>query len=114
MPLLEIVQTRHINATIRLDVTTAAQIDQYAAFLHVPADEVVDKALAYVFAKDRDFQEFLRSPEATRPAQSLRVRRLSHNGATNGHAPGRGKSARAVDAAPVKTVEGASESRPRI
>ena len=45
---------------IRLDESTAAQIDQYAAFLHASADEVVDKALAYVFAKDRDFQEFLR------------------------------------------------------
>jgi hypothetical protein len=81
MPLLEIVQTRHVNATIRLDVTTAEQIDQYAAFLHAPADEVVDKALAYVFAKDRDFQEFLRTPEAARAAQSLRIRRAPQNGA---------------------------------
>ena len=81
MPLLEIVQTRHINATIRLDETTAEQIDQYAAFLHASADEVVDKALAYVFAKDRDFQEFLRTPEAARAAQSLRVRRAPQNGA---------------------------------
>jgi hypothetical protein len=102
------------NATIRLDATTAAQIDQYAAFLHVPADEVVDKALAYVFAKDRDFQEFLRSPEATRAAQSLRVRRLSPNGAANGHHPRRAKSTRAGDAASIKTVvEAGSDSRPR-
>ena len=62
MPLLEIVQTRQITATIRLDETTAEQIDQYAAFLRASADEVVDKALTYVFAKDRDFQEFLRTP----------------------------------------------------
>jgi hypothetical protein len=87
MPLLEIVQTRHINATIRLDVTTAEQIDQYAAFLHAPADEVVDKALAYVFAKDRDFQEFLRTPEATRAAQSLRIRRAPQNGASTESIP---------------------------
>jgi hypothetical protein len=80
MPLLEIVQTRHVNATIRLDLTTAEQIDQYAAFLHAPADEVVDKALAYVFAKDRDFQEFLRTPEAARVSQSLRIRRVPQNG----------------------------------
>jgi hypothetical protein len=32
MPLLEIVQTRQITASIRLDETTAEQIDQYAAF----------------------------------------------------------------------------------
>jgi hypothetical protein len=113
MPLLEIVQTRHINATIRLDATTAAQIDQYAAFLRVPADEVVDKALAYVFAKDREFQEFLRSPEATRAEQSLRVRRLSQNGAANGHHPRRTKPARAGDGASIKTVEAGSDSRPR-
>jgi hypothetical protein len=81
MPLLEIVQTRHVNATIRLDVTTAEQINQYAAFLHAPADEVVDKALAYVFAKDRHFQEFLRTPEAASAAQSLRIRRAPQNGA---------------------------------
>jgi hypothetical protein len=60
MPLLEIVQTHQVSATIRLDQTTAEQIDQYAAFLHVSADDVVDKALAYVFAKDRDFQDYLR------------------------------------------------------
>jgi len=51
MPLLEIVQTRHVTASIRLDEPTAVLIDQYAAFLHASADEVVDKALCYVFAK---------------------------------------------------------------
>src|SRR5580698_13815 len=81
MPLLEIVQTRQITASIRLDETTAEQIDRYAAFLHASADEVVDKALAYVFAKDRDFQEFLRTPEAASVAQSLRIRRTQQNGA---------------------------------
>ena len=81
MPLLEIIQTRQISATIRVDKTTAEQIDQYAAFLHASADEVVDKALAYVFAKDRDFQEFLRTPEAASVAQSLRIRRTQQNGA---------------------------------
>ena len=83
MPLLEIVQTRQISATIRLDESTADQIDQYAAFLHASADEVVDKALAYVFAKDRDFQEFLRTPEAASVAQSLRIRRTQQNGAAS-------------------------------
>jgi hypothetical protein len=112
MPLLEIVQTRHVNATIRLDVTTAEQIDQYAAFLHAPADEVVDKALAYVFAKDRDFQEFLRSPEAGRAAQSLRVRRPPQNGKPEPN-PQPAKPARAGEAAQTKPVETSSESRPR-
>jgi hypothetical protein len=83
MPLLEIIQTRQISATIRVDETTAEQIDQNAAFLHASADEVVDKALAYVFAKDRDFQEFLRTPEAASVAQSLRIRRTQQNGAAS-------------------------------
>ena len=66
MPLLEIVKTRHVTASIRLEEPTAALIDQYAAFLRASADEVVDKALTYVFAKDRDFQEFLRTPKPLR------------------------------------------------
>ena len=75
MPLLEFTQTRHLSASIRLTDTTASQVDQYAAFIHASADDVVEQALAYVFAKDRDFQEFLKSAEAGSTAQSLRVRR---------------------------------------
>jgi hypothetical protein len=105
MPLLEIVQTRQVSATIRLDVSTAERIDQYATFLHASADEVVDKALAYVFAKDRDFQEYLRSPEATRSAQSLRVRRSPQNGDGAGPQTHRARTTRRVEAG--------SESRPR-
>ena len=83
MPLLEIVQTRRITAMIRLDETTASQIDQYAAFLRATADEVVDKALAYVFGKDRDFQDFLRTPEADHVPPSLRVRHFGPNRAAH-------------------------------
>ena len=63
MPLLEINLSRYINALIRLDETTAELVDQYAAFVHVTADDVVDKALNYVFSKDRDFQDFLKTPQ---------------------------------------------------
>lgn len=76
MPLLDINQIRHICASVRLDESTAAQVDQYAAFIHATADEVMEQALAYVFAKDRDFQEFLRTPEAQRITPTLRVRRV--------------------------------------
>jgi hypothetical protein len=75
MPLLEVTQTRHLSASIRLTDTTAAQVDQYAAFIHASADEVVEQALAYVFSKDRDFQEFLKSSEAQKITPTLRVRR---------------------------------------
>jgi hypothetical protein len=75
MPLLEINLSRYINALIRLDETTAEQVDQYAAFVHVTADDVVDKALNYVFSKDRDFQDFLKTPQAMEVTPTLRVRR---------------------------------------
>ena len=77
MALIRVTQIRYVNATVRLDKTTAAQVDQYAAFLHAPADDVVDKALAYVFAKDRGFQKFLKTPEAQSAAPLLRVRRAA-------------------------------------
>ena len=68
MPLLEINQTRYISASVRLDEATAEQVDQYAAFVHASADDVVDKALNYVFSKDRDFQDFLKTPQAKQVA----------------------------------------------
>jgi hypothetical protein len=105
MPLLEIIQTHQITATIRLDESTAEQIDQYATFLHASADEVVDKALAYVFAKDRDFQDFLRTPEATHAPESLRIRRVPQNGVASEPANGSAKSA--------QSVEASNGSRPR-
>jgi hypothetical protein len=81
MPLLEVTQSRQISASIRLDETTAAQVDQYAAFIHASADDVVDKALNYVFAKDRDFQDFLKTSQATQVTCTLRVRKVPTNGA---------------------------------
>jgi len=75
MPLLEINQNRQISASVRLDESTAAQVDQYAAFIHASADDVVDKALNYVFSKDRDFQDFLKTPQAKHVASTLRVRK---------------------------------------
>ncbi|MGO8793255.1 MAG: hypothetical protein ACLQLC_00400 [Candidatus Sulfotelmatobacter sp.] len=82
MPLLEINLSHYINALVRLDETTAEQVDQYAAFVHASADDVVDKALNYVFSKDRDFQDFLKTPHAKQVAATLRVRKGPSNGAT--------------------------------
>jgi hypothetical protein len=81
MPLLEINQTRYISASVRLDESTAEQVDQYAAFVHASADDVVDKALNYVFSKDRDFQDFLKTSQAKQVASTLRVRKAPSNGA---------------------------------
>lgn len=81
MPLLEVVQTKHLSASIRLTDSTATQVDQYAAFIKASANDVVEQALAYVFSKDREFQEFLRTPEAQRITPTLRVRRGNGNDA---------------------------------
>ena len=77
MPLLEVVQIRQISASIRLTDTTATQVDQYAHFIRACADDVVEQALTYVFSKDRDFQDFLKTPEAKQVAATLRIRKVS-------------------------------------
>jgi hypothetical protein len=80
MPLLEINQTRYISASVRLDESTDEQIDQYAAFVHTSADDVEERAFNYVFSKDRDFQDFLKTPQAKQVPSTLRVRKGSSNG----------------------------------
>jgi hypothetical protein len=75
MPLLEVTQTRQISASIRLTDTTATQVDQYAAFIRATADDVVEQALSYVFSKDRDFQDFLKTTSARQVPSTLRVRK---------------------------------------
>jgi hypothetical protein len=84
MPLLEVIQTRQVSASIRLTDSTATQVDQYAAFIRASADDVVEQALAYVFSKDRDFQEFLKTPQAKEATSTLRIRRAP---ATDGAEP---------------------------
>jgi hypothetical protein len=81
MPLLEVIQTKQISASVRLSDTTATLVDQYAAFIHAGADDVVEQALTYVFAKDRDFQEFLKTPQAKQVATTLRIRKVPAVGA---------------------------------
>lgn len=99
MPLLDVAQTRHyVSATVRIEDATARQIDQYAAFMKTSADEVVDKALAYVFTKDKDFQEFLVTPEAARVPSSLRVRSAGTNGSAPEPATGSAKTAKSTEA----------------
>ena len=63
----------------RLDEATATQVDQYAAFIKASDDDVVDKALNYVFAKDRDFQDFLKTPQAKQISSTLLVRKAPNS-----------------------------------
>jgi hypothetical protein len=103
MPLLEINQSRHICASVRLDEATAAQVDQYAAFIHASADDVVDKALNYVFSKDRDFQDFLKTTHAKQVSPALRVRKGPANGTSE--QPGKKLVAGVESTAAVRTVK---------
>lgn len=77
MPLLEITTSRKVTATVSLEEPTANLVNQYAAFTHVGADDVVNKALEYVFTKDKDFQKFIGAPNDAKPIHSLRIKRGS-------------------------------------
>jgi hypothetical protein len=103
MPLLEITQSRQISASVRLDEATATQVDQYAAFIKATADDVVDKALNYVFAKDRDFQDFLKTPEAKQISSTLRVRKTPSSEAIE--PPVKKAASATVPVEPVRTVK---------
>ena len=75
MPLLEIQQTSKVTVTIALEETIAVKVDKYAAFINAPADEVVTKALEYVFSKDREFQQFVETPSDRKAPKQLRIRK---------------------------------------
>jgi hypothetical protein len=62
MPLLEITTSRKVTATVSLEEPTANLVNQYAAFTRVAADDVVNKALEYVFTKDKDFRSSSAQP----------------------------------------------------
>jgi hypothetical protein len=89
MPLIEVTQSRYVSATIRLDAATATLIDQYATFVHASADDVIDKAVNYVFSKDREFQEYLKTAQSANVVPTLRVRRSGNGDAPEPSANGR-------------------------
>jgi hypothetical protein len=80
MPLLEITASRKVTVTVSLEEPTASLVNQYAAFTSVPADDVVNKALEYVFTKDKDFQKFIGSSNDAKPTHPLRIKRNGDGG----------------------------------
>jgi hypothetical protein len=84
MPLLEIVPSKKITATVTLEDTTAKQIDQYAAMQKCTADDVIEAALAYVFSKDKDFQRYREGNGTTKPVIPLRIKRVASTPAKPG------------------------------
>ena len=82
MALLTVKASKKIDATLKLEESTAKMIDRYAAFLNVSADEVVDKGMEYIFTKDKDFQQHLdKQPDVHVPA-SLRIKKAPGNPTT--------------------------------
>ena len=87
--LLDIKITRKVTITCLLEESTANQVDQYAAFAKVPADDVVNKALEYVFTKDRDFQQFKEANPNEKASAALRVKKpvITPTGTKRGRRP---------------------------
>ncbi|HET9281386.1 MAG TPA: hypothetical protein VFR24_05440 [Candidatus Angelobacter sp.] len=102
MPLLEITKTRQLTAMLRLDEKTAELVNQYAAFIHCDdADTVIENALNYVFTKDRDFQEFLKTDAAQDVRPILRVRKVPQPATSKSN----GTAASALTSPKVATAE---------
>lgn len=77
MPLLSVTASKKIETNIRLEESTAKLVDQYAAFLKAgSADDVVNKALEYVFTKDKDFQQHLEQHPDAKVPSLLRVKKV--------------------------------------
>ena len=87
--LLDIRITRKVTITCSLEESTANQVDQYAAFAKVPADDVVNKALEYVFTKDREFQQFKEANPNEKALAALRIKKpiSAPTGAKRGRKP---------------------------
>jgi hypothetical protein len=75
MSLLNIRASKKITITCTLEQSTALQVDQYAAFLNVGADDVVNSALEYVFSKDSKFQQFREENKHAQAPMALRVKK---------------------------------------
>jgi len=73
MPLLEIKLSKKIDTLCSLEESTAIRVEQYAAFLKVPADEVINASLEHVFTKDKDFQAYLEKHPNAPDFSTLRV-----------------------------------------
>ena len=75
MALLDGKVSNRVSMTCSLEESTAIQVDQYAAFLNIPGDDVVNKALEYVFSRDKEFQQYREKNADAKVASSLRIKK---------------------------------------
>ena len=80
MALLEVLHVSKVTATVRFEEPIAASVDRYASFINASADDVINRALEYVFAKDKDFQKYLSENAKIPVAPSLQVKELRASG----------------------------------
>jgi hypothetical protein len=80
MPLLEVQHVNKLTATVQIEERVAASVDRYAAFIHAGADDVINRALEYVFAKDKDFQQHLATNAGNHIIPSLQVKKSRASG----------------------------------
>ena len=87
MPLLNVRSSKKVDATIRVEESTAKMIDRYAAFMHASADDVINEGMEYIFTKDKDFQQFLEQNSDAKAPASLRIKKPIPSAAStkNGH-----------------------------
>ena len=86
MPRLKINRSLYISASVRLDESAVEQVNQYDAFVHASAGDVVGKAPNYVFPKDRGLQDSSKTTQASRlflHGMSVNGRAMAHQLAKN-------------------------------
>ena len=77
MALIEVNQNRKVLISVRLDEDIVVQVNQYAAFIQAPPDEVINKGLQYLFSKDREFIAFRNSAQSQHVPELLRPRKAA-------------------------------------
>ena len=77
MPLLDSKVSKKVKIACLIEESNALLADQYAAFLGISAEEVVNKSLGYVFENDKEFREYRKekAPQVEKP--SLAVERAA-------------------------------------
>ena len=78
MALLEVQTVNKVTATIALDESIAHRTDLYALFINAPSDEVVSKALEYVFSKDKDFLTFAQTADGRKAVTRWHIAAISY------------------------------------
>ena len=79
MPPLEVDQSTHISASVRLDESTAEPVNQYAALIHTVAADVVGKALNCCLRERPRPLNILKASHVKQVASMLRLRKGANN-----------------------------------